>query len=279
MPAMTGDGSDKGDGDGAQTFRVPADAYDGHVGRYGSELARGLTGFAGVTPGETVLDIGCGTGLLTAELATIVGERGRVAAVEPSAPFAAACRQRVPASSVSTARAEALPFGPATFDTVLSQLVVNFLTDPAAGIREMRRVTRRGGTVAASVWDYAGEMRLLRAFWDAAAAVDPGAAALDEGRTMAFCDPASLAALWKQGGLTDVAVVELRPSVRYADFAELWEPFTRGVGPSGAFAAGLDGARRAALREEFFGRLGQPAGAFTLGARAWAVRGRAVGAR
>jgi SAM-dependent methyltransferase len=261
-------------GDGAETFRrSTADAYDGHVGRYGSELARGLIGLAGVGGGDRVLDVGCGTGLLTAELAAVVGP-DRVAAVDPSEPFVEACRQRVPGADVRLAAAEDLPFADATFDGALSQLVVNFMGDPEAGVGQMRRVTRPGGTVAACVWDYAGGMTLLRTFWDAAVALDPAAAPLDEGASMRHCRPDTLLALWEAVGLREISSAELTPAVRYASFDELWAPFTTGVAPSGAYTVSLDDDGRRALREEFHRRLGGPDGPFVLTARAWAVVGR-----
>jgi SAM-dependent methyltransferase len=140
-------------------FRVAADAYDRHVGRYGTELAERLCAVAAVGPGQRVLDVGCGPGALTAVLAGLVGT-GHVSAAAPSEPFVDACRARVPGADVRLGRAESLPFGDSTFDAVLSQLVVNFLGAPEAGVREMHRVTRSGGAVAAAVWDYAGGMTL-----------------------------------------------------------------------------------------------------------------------
>ncbi len=260
-------------GDGAQSFRTPPAAYDGHVGRYGAELAQGLIRLAGVRSGDRVLDVGCGTGLLTAELASVVGG-DHVAAVDPSEPFVDASRRRVPAADVRLAVAEDLPFDDGGFDCALSQLVVNFMTDPDAGVREMRRVTRPGGTVAACVWDYAGEMTLLRRFWDAAIALDPAAAPLDEGVSMPNCEPESLRALWQAAGLLEIGSHELTPSVRYASFDELWSPLTTGVAPSGAYTVSLDDPGREALRQELYRRLGSPAGPFVLTARAWAVVGR-----
>ena len=259
---------------GASTFNAPADAYDRHIGRYGSALAAELIRVAGVAPGQRALDVGCGPGALTRALAARLGSAS-VAAIDPSPPFAAACRDRVPGADVREGAAEALPWEDGTFDAVLSQLVVNFLDDPARGVGEMRRVGRPGAVVAACVWDYAGGMTLLRRFWDAALAVDPeGAAACDEGRVMRFCAPDELRGLWSDAGLDGVTGGELSVSADYEDFADLWEPLERGVAPSGAYAAGLDPARRAALRDELRRLLGVGDGPFTLAARAWWVAGR-----
>ncbi len=260
-------------GDGAHTFRTSPAAYDGHIGRYGSELAKGLIDLAGGRRGDRVLDVGCGTGLLTAELAAVAGG-DHVAAIDPSEPFVDACRRRVPAADVRVAAAESLPFPDSSFDAVLSQLVVNFMTDPHGGVAEMRRVVRAGGVVAACVWDYAGAMTLLRAFWDAAVALDPAAASLDEGASMRHCDPDGLRGLWQSVGLRDVRTTALTPSVRYSDFDDLWTPITTGVAPSGAYAVSLDEPSRQALRDELHRRLGCGDGPFELTARAWAVVGR-----
>jgi SAM-dependent methyltransferase len=258
--------------DGAETFRASADAYDAHIGRYGRELARGLIQLAGVGTTDLVVDVGCGTGLLTAELASAVGANG-VSAVDPSESFVAACQERVPGADVRLARAEDLPFADAAFDRALSQLVVNFMSDARAGVRQMRRVTRRGGTVAASVWDYADGMTLLRTFWDAARSLDPGAVRFDEGALMPHCQPDSLRTLWEAGELRDIEVAELRPSVAYASFEELWMPFTSGVAPSGAYTVSLDELGQQKLHDELFRRLDNPTGAFSLIARAWAIVG------
>ena len=253
-------------------FRAPADAYDRHIGRYGAELARELIAAAGVQPGDHVVDVGCGPGALTGELAALVGA-DRVAAVDPSEPFAAACAARLPGVHVLVGTAEALPFDDGEFDAALAQLVVNFMTEPETGVREMRRVTRAGGTVAAAVWDYAGQMTLLRRFWDAALALDPAAAPLDEGRCMPHCTPESLGALWSSAGLADVRVEPVEVSAAYDGFEDLWAPLERGVAPSGAYAVSLDPAARAALKAAFRERLGAGDAPFSLTARAWIVTG------
>jgi SAM-dependent methyltransferase len=252
------------------SFTTGTDAYGRHVGRYSASLAAALCDFAGVADGDSALDVGCGPGALLRELASRLGAGG-VAGVDPSEPFVEACRETAPGADVRVGAAERLPFADGAFDIVLSQLVVNFMSDAPAGVSELRRVARR--TVASCVWDYAGEMTMLRAFWDAAVELDAGAP--DEGKTMAYCTPADLSALWEAAGLKDVTTAPLAVAAEYGGFEDDWSPFTAGIAPSGAYCASLDEERRAALRDACFRRLGSPSGAFRLTARAWAVRGAA----
>jgi SAM-dependent methyltransferase len=256
----------------AASFRTPADAYDRHIGRYGRELARALIAAAAVGQGQSALDVGCGPGPLTAELAAVLGV-DRVAAVDPSAPWAEACRDRLPGVRVEVAGAEDLPFEDDAFDHALAQLVVNFMTDAPAGVREMARVTRAGGTVAAAVWDYGGEMTLLRQFWDAVIETDAAAADRDESH-MAYATPDELSGLWSAAGLADVDVSSAVATADYDGFDDLWAPFERGVGPAGAYAISLEDDNRAALKDEFRRRLGVGDDPFQLTARAWIVTGR-----
>jgi ubiquinone/menaquinone biosynthesis C-methylase UbiE len=257
---------------GAESFRVPAEAYERFVGRYSVALARALIAFAGVEPGMRALDVGCGPGPLTAELATLLGP-ANVSAADPSEPFVEACRARVPGAEVVVASAEALPFSDDTFGAALSQLVVNFMDDAHAGVRELARVTRPGGVVASCVWDYAGEMTLLRSFWDAAREVAPDRAAVADESTMRWAGEGELAELWTAVGLDEVRFGSLVARADYADFEELWWPLPTGVGPAGAFTKSLDEQGREALREALRRRLGVGDGPFELSARAWAVAG------
>jgi SAM-dependent methyltransferase len=257
---------------GAATFRTSAQACDRHVGRYGRPLARALIAAAGVTRGQRALDVGCGPGALTSELVAVLGA-DRVAAVDPSVSFVDACRERHPGVHVEVAPAERLPFADGAFDGVLAQLVVNFMTDPPAGAREMRRVTRAGGTVAAAVWDYADEMTLLRRFWDAARALDPSASDRDEGRIMPFCTPAELGELWSATGLDDVRVTASVVAASYEGFDDLWQPLELGVAPPGAYAATLVPDERARLVDELRRRLDVGDAPFELTARAWIAVG------
>jgi ubiquinone/menaquinone biosynthesis C-methylase UbiE len=242
------------------------------MGRYADQLAPLLIAFAGVRQGERVLAVGCGPGSLTEALGDVAGPE-HVAALDPSEPFAAATADRVPAAEVQVGAAESLPWLADTFDAALAQLVVNFMSDAEAGVAEMRRVVRRGGTVASCTWDYSGGMTMLRTFWDAALSLDPETP--DEARTMRYNDPDSLRQLWLRAGLQAVENNTLVVEASYTDFDDFWEPFTGGVGPAGAYTSSLEPDRREALREECRRRLGDPDGPFTLSATAWAVKGRA----
>jgi SAM-dependent methyltransferase len=249
-----------------------AEAYDDHVGRYGAQLAAGLIGAAGVRPDDRALDVGCGPGALTSALAELLGPDD-VAAIDPSEAFVAACRARVPGADIRVGSGERLPFAADAFDVVLAQLVVQLMDERNAGVREMVRVAKPGGTVAACVWD-SRTMPLLRAFWDAALEVAPDrAGAIDDGRRVGYERSDDLSTLWTSCGLADVSTGELHVSADYASFDELWRPFATGVGHSGACYASLERAGQAAVRSSAHRRLGSPDGAFTLTARAWWVRG------
>ena len=242
-----------------------AGAYDEFIGRYSTLLAPEMADFARVARGQRVLDVGCGPGALTTELVRRVGPDA-VTAIDPSEPFVLAARERNPRVDVRVATAESLPFAAASFDAVLAQLVVHFMADPVAGIREMKRVTRAGGVVAACVWD-AGEGP-LRPFWNAARAFDPSVE--DEGRRPGERE-GHLAELFAEAGLRQITSASLHVSLPLGSFEAWWQPFELGVGRAGAFLAGLDPERRATLRER--ARSFVPPGAFTHRVAAWAARG------
>jgi SAM-dependent methyltransferase len=249
------------------SFSVGADAYDRFMGRYSVPLAPQLVEFAAVAPGQRALDVGCGPGALTAELVKRLGPAA-VSAVDPSEPFVAAARERHPGVRVERAAAEDLPFEDGEFDAALAQLVVHFMTDPVVGIREMGRVTRREGVVAACVWDHAGGQGPLSLFWEAARGLD---ADVEDESQLAGAREGHLSELFRAAGLHQVEEGALSVAVEHPSFEEWWEPFTLGVGPAGAYAAGLDGQRQAELREACREML--PPAPFVLGARAWAARG------
>jgi SAM-dependent methyltransferase len=251
------------------SFDVNADAYGRFMGRYSEPLAVQFADLAAVGPGQRVLDVGCGPGALTAELVRRTGT-DTVSAVEPSESFAAAVRERLPGVKVRQSPAERLPFPDGTFDAALAQLVVHFMTDPVAGLREMGRVTRPGGVISACVWDHAGDRGPLAVFWQAVRQLDPAAG--DES-DLAGVREGHLATLFAQAGLNGTQVTTLTVQASYASFGDWWEPFTLGVGPAGAYVASLAPDRRAALREQCRHLL--PAGAVEISATAWAAVSRA----
>ncbi|WP_370619753.1 class I SAM-dependent methyltransferase [Mumia sp. Pv 4-285] len=251
------------------SFDVASASYQRFMGRFSEPLADAFARLADLERGRRALDVGCGPGALTARLATIVGEDA-VAAVDPSESFVRALRARLPRVDVQRAAAEDLPFTDDSFDAVLAQLVVHFMADPVAGLREMRRVAAPGGLVAACVWDHEGGTGPLEAFWRAVHDVDPRAP--DESG-LAGTREGHLAELFVQAGLPAVESSALTVTVAFATFDDWWEPFTLGVGPAGSYVAGLGSGAVAAVRESCRTRL--PAAPFSLDATAWCAVARA----
>jgi ubiquinone/menaquinone biosynthesis C-methylase UbiE len=250
------------------SFVVSGDAYDRFMGRYSRPLAPAFADFAGVGTGQRVLDVGCGSGVLTEELARRVGA-DHVSGVDPS-PLLEACAERVPGAELERGAAETLPWPDDSFDAAVAQLVIHFVDDPAAGVAEMARVTRPGGVVAACSWDSSGGMEMLGVYWQAARELDDDIA----GESRSFGNLEELDALWRELGLEDVKAGPIEVSSDYADFNELWGTVLLGVGPAGEYVVSLPPERQQKLREAYRRRLGAPDGAFTLGARAWAARGQ-----
>lgn len=249
-------------------FAAPAERYDRFMGRYARTLAAGLADAAGVTAGMRVLDVGCGPGGLTSELSRRVGSHN-VAAIDPAAQFVAACRERNPDADIEQGVAEQLPWPDGEFDAALSCLVIAFMSDPDGGVREMARVTRPGGTVAACMWDIAsGGMTMLRIFWQAVRQFEPG---VEGERGLAGTCEGDIAARFERAGLENVVGSVLPASADYAGFDDFWEPFTYAVGPAGQHLASLSATQRARVREACRAEL--PKGPFALDARAWCATG------
>jgi SAM-dependent methyltransferase len=251
------------------SFAVGANAYNRFMGRYSGPLAPAFADFASVIEGVRVLDVGCGPGALIDELVNRVGS-GLLAAVDPSQTFVEAAQERHPTVDVRQGVAERLPFEDNAFDVTLAQLVVHFMKDPVAGLREMSRVTRRGGVVAACVWDHDGGGGPLSLFWDAVRELDPGV----EGEAqLAGAREGQLAELFREAGLASITDTSLSITVTHPRFEDWWEPYTFGVGPAGSYVAALDATSQIRLRDRCRDRL--PSAPFTLNVRAWAARGLA----
>ncbi|MGH8897632.1 MAG: class I SAM-dependent methyltransferase [Egibacteraceae bacterium] len=202
----------------------------------------------------------------------------KLVGVDPSAGYVQHVRQRTGdhRADFLIGDAHKLEFADGTFDVVVSGLVLNFLSDRHQALGEMKRVAREGGTVAAYVWDYPGQMQLMKYFWDTACDLDPAAGQLHEGRRFSFCQPDVLAAMFTAANLGNIETTAIVVPTCFADFADYWGPFLGGQAPAPSYAMSLDDDRCLALREAIRSRL--PAGAdgsIALTARAWAIHGRA----
>jgi SAM-dependent methyltransferase len=252
-----------------------AQAYEHFMGRWSRMLAPLLVRFAGVRDADTVLDVGSGTGALTAAVAK-VAPSSRIAGIDPSASYVASAQSQYGSrlGLFEVGDAQHMRFDDAIFDRTLSLLVLNFIPDVRKALGEMTRVTKGQGTVAAAVWDYGEGMEMLRAFWDEAVALTPAHATKDE-RNLPLCRRGDLAALWRGQGLQDVVEEPLIIETRFASFDDFWNPFLEQQGPAGAHAASLSVEDREALRRRLRARLlgAGPDQAIIMHARAWAVRG------
>lgn len=251
------------------------DAYEPYVGRWSRLVAREVLQWLGMPAGSRWLDVGCGTGALSQTILECAAPAW-VKGIDRSDGYVAYARRQVHdrRASFEVADVEALTDQPASHDAVVSGLVLNFLPRPDRAVGEMARVVRPGGVVAAYVWDYAGKMQLMRHFWNAAVALDPGAVDLDEGRRFPLCHAAPLTSLFQGAGLQAVEARSIDIATDFRDFDDYWSPFLGGQGPAPTYAMSLSEERRAALRERI--RAGVPFaldGSIPLVARAWAVRG------
>jgi SAM-dependent methyltransferase len=248
-------------------FFTSTSSYDRFMGQFSGRLGPVFADFAGVEATGRALDVGCGPGALTVELTERLGAVN-VAGIDPSETFVEAARERNPEVDVRHAPAERIPFADNAFDFALAQLVVHFMTDAVVGLREMARVTRSGGVVAACVWDYYGGTAPLSPFWAALEEFDPAA---ESDSHLAGARDGHLGELFVAAGLVDVQQSALSVAVEFASFEEWWAPYELGVGPAGAYVERLDDARRQELRELCRARM--PQSPFTITGRAWAARG------
>ncbi|MGQ4389259.1 class I SAM-dependent methyltransferase [Streptomyces sp. SAS_270] len=255
-------------------------AYERYMGRWSRLVAEEFAAWLDCADKLRWVDVGCGTGVLSAVMTARCRPRW-VVGIDRSEPFVGAARTMTPGSThFVVADAMSLPVADASCDGAISGLALNFLPVPTAAVTEMARAVRPGGLVAAYVWDYADGMGFIRRFWDAAVAVDPAAAALDEGRRFPVCRPERLHAVWADAGLVDVSTTSIEVPTVFSDFGDLWDPFLAGQGPAPGYVASLEPADRHRVRDALGSAVPRrPDGSIALTARAWAVRGRrAVGA-
>jgi SAM-dependent methyltransferase len=251
------------------------EGYERYVGRWSRLVAREFLAWLAVPAGREWFDLGCGTGALSQTI-LLHASPARVTGVDPSEGFLSSARAQItdPRAEFRQGDALAIPARDGAFAATVSGLVLNFIKDQAKAVAEMRRVTQPGGTVAAYVWDYAGEMQLMRHFWNAAVALNPATRELDEGIRFPMCRPEPLTALFSAAGMRDVVVKAIDVPTVFKDFDDYWSPFLGGQGPAPGYCTSLPEADRAALRERI--RAGLPVapdGSIPLIARAWAVRG------
>jgi trans-aconitate methyltransferase len=243
------------------------DAYEAYVGRWSRRVAEEFVRWLDVQAGQRWLDVGCGTGALTS---TVVAnaDPAKVVGVDPSEGFIATARAQVPGATFQVGDAQQLPLPDQSFDVVVSGLALNFVPDASRAAAEFARVAH---TAAAYVWDYAEGMVMMRYFWDAAAAVDPAAADLDEGTRFPLCRPEALTRLWQDAGLDNVTVQPIEVPTVFTDFDDYWTPFLGGQGAAPAYLMSLPEDQRDAIRDLLRKRL--PQRTIELTARAWAVKG------
>jgi SAM-dependent methyltransferase len=264
-------------GSGSQTKDIWAsgEAYEPYVGRWSRLVALQFIEWLAVPLGSVWLDVGCGTGALTRTLLQVAAPLA-VTGIDAAAGYIAFARGRNTddRANFQLGDAQALPMESAAFDVIVSGLALNFFPHPNRAVGEMARTVKPGGLVAAYVWDYAGGMQLMRHFWNAAAALDPAATELDEGRRFPLCNPGPLGDLFRAIGLTDVEVRAIDVWTVFKDFDDYWTPFLGSQGPAPGYAMSLSEEGRVALRDRIRAALPFALdGSIPLMARAWAVRG------
>jgi SAM-dependent methyltransferase len=250
-----------------------ADAYEQLMGRWSRRLAPLLIRYGGLSDGDRVLDVGCGTGSLTFTLPEVANVNS-ITGVDLTEPFVEYARARNSDARIAfrQADARALPFGDNSFDRAFSMLVLQFLPDAARAVAEMRRVVRAGGSVTAAVWDDFSGLPHIRLIWDIAAALDPS---VERPFFRPLSAPNQMAALWNELGLVDVEQTSLLIRMEFACFDDYWLPFTKGEGPPGKFVANLSEPARATLSEHVRRAYlsNKPDGPRSFACVAWACRG------
>lgn len=254
------------------------DAYEQYVGRWSRQVAPLFLRWLGLPAGRRWLDVGCGTGALSTAILASCSPSSLVG-IDPSQGFLDSARRQLDGrATFHRAGATAMPLADASVDAVVSGLVLNFISDQPAALAEMARVTVKGGTIGAYVWDYAGKMDLMQHFWHAAVALDGSALQKDEAARFALCRPAPLRELFAGAGLENIELTVIDIATPFACFDDYWRPFLGGQGSAPAYAMSLGESERALLRETLRARIPVLAdGSMPMTARAWAIRARVAG--
>jgi len=251
------------------------DAYEPYVGRWSRLVARKFVEWIAIPPAGEWLDVGCGTGALTQTILELAAPQA-VKGIDSADGFIAYARRKITdnRASFQLADAQALPVDFSAYDAVVSGFVLNFVPHPDQMVVEMARAAKSGGIVALYLWDYASKMQFMRYFWNAAAAQNPAALGLDEGRRFPLCSPGPLTDLFRRAGLTDVEVQPIDIWTVFKDFDDFWSPFLGGQGSAPGYLMSIDDESRTAIRERIRTALPYAVdGTIPLVARAWAVRG------
>jgi trans-aconitate methyltransferase len=251
-------------------------AYEQYIGRWSRRVAPEFLTWLDAGPGRRWLDVGCGTGALTS--AILAGhDPASVLGVDPSATFLAQARATVTDRRAQFVLGDASTtgLGRGAVDVAVAGLVMNFIPDLALALAAIRDLLAPGGWIGGYVWDYADGMQMIRHFWDAAVALDPMAANLDEGLRFPITAPGPLQAAFRAAGLDDVEVRAIEIPTVFPSFDDFWLPFLSGTAPAPAYAISLSDDARVRLRERLRSDVpSRPDGSIQLIARAWAVRGR-----
>ncbi len=255
------------------------DSYDQYMGRWSRQIAPRFLDWLDAPVGLEWLDVGCGTGALTAAILSRCQPK-HVVSVDPSQGFLAKARANVsadPRAEFLVGDAQSLPVEAHSKDVIVSALVLNFVPDRSKALAEVARVARPGSIIGFYVWDYpGGGVGFMRAFWEAAAALDPAASDLAEDRRFPFCTRDGLRGMANEAGLTSVEVCGIEMASVFKDFDDYWHPFTLGAGPAPGYCMSLAPEARQRLREKLSQSLPRQAdGSIHLTTRAWAVRARA----
>ena len=252
-----------------------AEAYEVRMGRWSRQLAPLFLEFVGVRDGENVLDVGCGTGSLSATLARVTAA-SKIVGIDPSKGFIDYARTQIadPRVIFEVGDAQNMPYPDASFDRCMALLAVDWIPDARKAAIEMRRVTKTVGVVATTMWDRSRANELDGCFWDAAETIDPTVKRPSE-RRRSYGSAEALSELWNGAGLTDIEVTDLTLSCQFSSFDDLWQRYLTGEGATDAYIEGLSANRREALKQRLRQDVlrGGADGPFTLQAKAWAVKG------